>query len=132
MPATTQERKRFRRKLNGTVDSMPDDYIDEVMDEALERYPETEYERIVAATYSYILGIRDLRGASAGMTDYDQNDTADKRSQLPAHLEKLEKSYLADLDDLLGSDAADGAVELPPVMWGGTNRVPPPDQEFPA
>lgn len=118
MAASAAEKTRFRRKLQGSVSSMPDTYIDDVFNEAEEGYPTATYSRDIQVAYAYILGIRDLRMAAASDTDYKANDSEEKRSQVNSPLEKLEKSYQAELDELISIQ------QLPPVMFGRGRNVP--------
>lgn len=129
MAASAREQNRFRRKLQGTVTSMPDTYIDDVFDEAEEKYLLADYSRPIQVAYAYVLGIRDIRVAAAEETDYKQNDSEDKLSQKNSPWAKLEEAYQEELDKLL--DELDEATTLPPVMFGRGRRVPSHITELP-
>lgn len=129
MPASTAEKQRFRRKLQGSPASMPDTYIDDVFNEAEEAYPTTSYTRLIQQTYAYILGIQDIRAAAADDTDYKANDSEEKRSQTNSPWEKLQATYQKKLDELI-TDLEDQTV-LPPVMFGRGRRIPSHITELP-
>ena len=122
MAATDSERTRFRRKLDGSETSMPDPYIDDVVDEAAAAY--SGYSRAVILAYAYVLGFRDLKARAVKQTDYKQNDSEEKRSQMLAGLDKLEKTYQGDLDTLLEASSA-------PVFFGQGKVVPSRIKEYP-
>lgn len=125
MPASAAEKTRFRRKLQGSVTSMPETYIDDVFNEAEEGYPTVSYSRAIQVAYAYVLGVRDLLMAAASDTDYKANESEEKRSQAFTALDKMEKKYLAELEELLVLET------LPPVMFGRGRNVPSHLTELP-
>ncbi len=125
MAASAAEKTRFRRKLQGSLTSMPDTYIDDVFNEAEEGYPSDTYSRAIQVAYAYVLGVRDLLMAASSDVDYKANESEEKRSQTFAALDKLEKKYQAELDELIGLDS------LPPVMFGRGRHVPSHITELP-
>lgn len=125
MAASAAEKTRFRRKLQGSEDSMPNTYIDDVFNEAEEGYPSDTYSRNVQRTYALILGIRDIRAAAAEDVDYKANDSEEKRSQAGSAWAKLEQAYQEELAELIAVES------LPPVMFGRGRNVPSHITELP-
>ena len=123
MGATDAQKTRFRRKLDGDETSMPDPYIDDIFDEAAETYAGFD-DRVIVA-YAYIIGIRDMKMRASRLTDYVQNATEDKRSQIKANLDKLEKDYQTELDNLIEATTA------APVFFGRPRVVPKRWKEYP-
>lgn len=123
MAATTAEKTRFRRKLDGTEVTMPDAYIDDVFNEAEESY--TGYARPVIVTAAYVLCIKDMKTRAARLTDYDQNDSSEKRSQLLKNLDNLLKDYEGELAQLVEMGSSS------PAFFGVPNVKPSRLKEYP-
>lgn len=123
MPATTDEQSYFRRKLDGTETSMPDEYIDELFDEVEAVY--SGYSRTVIVQAALISGMDDLIIKATKLTDYTQNQSSEKRSQVIAALERVRARYVAKLDELVKKEQG------PAVRWGGMVKVPRRRREYP-
>lgn len=123
MPASTDEKNFFRRKLDGSETSMPNDYIDDLFDEIESMY--SGYSRDVIKQAALISGIDDLIIKATKLTDYTQNQSSEKRSQVIAALERVRARYQAKLDELLAKETG------PAVRWGGMVKVPSRRREYP-
>lgn len=123
MAASTAEKTRFRRKLDGTETTMPDTYIDDVFDEAESDY--SGYTRKVIVAAAYVLCIKDMKARASKLTDYDQNDSSEKRSQLLKNLDNLLKDYEGELAVLLESET------VSPAFFGVSKVKPSRLKEYP-
>lgn len=117
MPATPDERLRFRRKLGGDETTMPIAYIDDIFNEAEEQYASTSYPRKVQQAAAYYLGALDLYTAASKLVDYRANESEVKHSQRVKALNDLVGRFKKELDAAV-EDVED---KLPAVRWG---RVP--------
>lgn len=125
MSATTTEKTRFRRKLDGNATSLPDDYIDAVFDEAEEDY--AGYDRAVIVKHALVLGVDDLIVKASKLTDYDQNQSSEKRSQIVKALRELRKSFVADREQaIIDTEQQTG------VRFGKMKRKPTRQKGYPA
>ena len=76
--ATETQRVRLRSDIGATVASLPDDDADDIFTEAGEKY--TDADSITA--YTRVLAIRRLMANAAKLTDYTQNESQEKQSQV--------------------------------------------------
>lgn len=117
MPATPDERMRYRRKLGGDESTMPVAYIDDIFNEAEEQYATATYPRKVQQAAAYYLGALDLYTAASKLVDYRANESEVKHSQRTKALEALVARFKKELDEAV----ADVENNLPAVRWGRVN-----------
>lgn len=92
MAATSVEKSRFRQMLAGSVDSMPDAYLDDdVFAQAEADY--SGYPRTVIFYAALVRGVTDLMTRAAFEVDYDEGDASEKASQKFKHLRQLKMDY---------------------------------------
>lgn len=101
MPATPDERLRFRRKLGGDETTMPIAYIDDIFNEAEEQYASTSYPRKVQQAAAYYLGALDLYTAASKLVDYRANESEVKHSQRAKALNDLIGRFKKELDEAI-------------------------------
>lgn len=112
--ATVTERERFRRKLNGDVNAMPDAYVDAIFTEMRERYAgKSDALILAAAVYE---GALHLRQAAAKRATYQQGESREQLSDVPGNLDALIVAYREDLHTLLRQESA------PSVSWRDLKR----------
>ena len=120
--ATETERTRLRSDIGATVTSLSDDDADAIFTEAGEKY--TDADSITA--YTRVLAIRRLLASSAKLTDYTQNQSQEKQSQVFDHLQKLLAFWRGELDTAVSAASTVGAAR-----FGGMRRKPKKVKEYP-
>jgi hypothetical protein len=100
VPATSVEKSRFRQMLAGSVDSMPDAYLDDdVFAQAEADY--AGYPRTVIFYAALVRGVSDLMMRAALEVDYDEGDASEKLSQKYKALKDLKAQFEKRLADEL-------------------------------
>ncbi|MEL7232861.1 MAG: hypothetical protein AAGK74_00115 [Chloroflexota bacterium] len=107
MTATSDERTFFRTRLNGSVTSMPDAYIDAIFDEMEVRY--AGYSRQAMKYAALIQGIDDLILANVTNVDYDEGDASEKLSQIVKALKDARANAKEMLDAMIDGETARAA-----------------------
>lgn len=74
--------------------------------------------------YARVLACKQLRAKAANLTDYSQNDTSEKLSQIFANLSKMQLGFETDL-------AASEIANTPSVRIGALKRKPTRLKDFP-
>ena len=120
--ATETQRTRLRSDIGATVASLPDDSADDIFTEAGEKY--TDADSITA--YTRVLAIRRLLASGASLTDYTQNESSEKQSQVFDHLKALLSFWMGELDTAVGAASTIGAAR-----FGGMRRKPKRIKEYP-
>ena len=120
--ATETERDRLRADIGANVASLPDDDADAIFVEAGEKY--TDADSITA--YTRVLAIRRLLASSAKLTDYTQNQSQEKQSQVFDHLQKLLAFWRGELETAVSASSVNGAAK-----FGGQRRKPKKVKEYP-
>ncbi len=126
MPATPDERLRFRRKLGGDETTMPIAYIDDIFNEAEEQYASTSYPRKVQQAAAYYLGALDLYTAASKLVDYRANESEVKHSQRVKALNDLVGRFKKELDE-----AVDDVENRLPAFRSGRVFVREVDRDEP-
>lgn len=126
MPATPDERLRFRRKLGGDETTMPIAYIDDIFNEAEEQYASASYPRKVQQTAAYYLGALDLYTAASKLVDYRANESEVKHSQRVKALNDLVGRFKKELDE-----AVDDVENRLPAFRSGRVFVREVDRDEP-
>ena len=120
--ATETQRVRLRSDIGATVTSLPDDDADDIFTEAGEKY--TDADSITA--YTRVLAIRRLMANAAKLTEYTQNESQEKQSQVFAQLKQLLAFWLGELDTAVAAASTVGAAR-----FGGMRRKPKRVREYP-
>jgi len=120
--ATDTERDRLRADIGANDSSLPDAEADAIFVEAAEVY--TDASAITA--YTRVLGIRRLLASSAKLTDYTQNASQEKQSQVFDHLKALLAYWEDALDTAVSSSSTVGAAR-----FSGQRRKPKRIKEYP-
>lgn len=120
--ATETERDRLRSDIGANETSLPDVDADAIFTEAGEVY--TDANSITA--YTRVLAIRRLLASSAKLTDYTQNASQEKQSQVFSHLKDLLAFWQKELDTAVSAASTVGAAR-----FGGQRRSPKRIQEYP-
>jgi hypothetical protein len=126
MPATPDERLRFRRKLGGDETTMPIAYIDDIFNEAEEQYASASYPRKVQQAAAYYLGALDLYTAATKLVDYRANESEVKHSQRVKALNDLVGRFKKELDE-----AVDDVENKLPAFRSGRVFVREVDRDEP-
>lgn len=120
--ATETERTRLRADIGANVTSLPDDDADDIFTEAGEVYTDANS----IAAYTRVLAIRRLLASSARLTDYTQNQSQEKQSQVFDHLKALLAFWQNELDTAVSAASTVGAAR-----FGGMRRKPKKVKEYP-
>lgn len=120
--ATETEIARLRSDIGANSTSLPDDDANDIFTEAGEVY--TDASSITA--YTRVLAIRRLLASSAKLTDYTQNASQEKQSQVFAHLKDLLAYWQGELDTAVSASSTNGAAK-----FGGQRRKPTRIKEYP-
>jgi hypothetical protein len=119
---TDAEKARLRRDIGGDATSLPDGDIDDIFDEAAERY--TDAASIVA--YTRVLAIQGLLASSAKLTSYRQNESQESLSDVFKHVGGLLKVWEGKTDDAVAAASTSGAAR-----FGSVRRKPARIREYP-
>lgn len=120
--ATETQRTRLRSDIGATITSLPDDAADDIFTEAEEMY--TDATSITA--YTRVLAIRRMMANAAKLTDYTQNESQEKQSQVFAQLKQLLAFWQSELDTAVAAASTIGAAR-----FGGLRRKPKMVKEYP-
>lgn len=120
--ATETERARLRSDIGADSTSLPDATADALFVEAGEMYTEAG----PIAAYTRVLAIRRLMANAARLTDYTQNESQEKQSQIFAQLKQLLAFWQGELDDAIAAASTVGAAR-----FGGLRRKPKAVKEWP-
>lgn len=120
--ATETERERLRADIGANITSLPDEDADDIFTEAGEVYTDSGS----ISAYTRVLAIRRLLASSARLTDYTQNASQEKQSQVFDHLKQLLSFWQGELDTAVSASSAVGAAR-----FGGQRRSPKRIQEYP-
>lgn len=120
--ATELERERLRADIGANATSLPDEDADAIFVEAGEVYSDGTS----ATAYTRVLAIRRLLASAARLTDYTQNASQEKQSQVFSHLKQLLVFWQDELDAAVAGAATSGAAR-----FGGQRRSPKRIQEYP-
>ena len=110
--ATTSQRDRLRSDLGLTCYELPDALADQYYTWGQDDYPDNA---AAAGATTRLIVIDNLLAQAAKRTDYRQNQSEEKLSQLFEHLRALRKIYTDALDDALNAGSTW-------VMFGGLRR----------
>ena len=120
--ATETKRSRLRDDIGADSTSLPDVAADAIFTEAEETY--TDANSITA--YTRVLAIRRLMANAAKLTDYTQNESQEKQSQIFAQLKQLLAFWQSELDSAVAAASTIGAAR-----FGGLRRKPKAVKEYP-
>ena len=120
--ATETQRSRLRSDIGADSTSLPDVDADAIFTEAEEVY--TDANSITA--YTRVLAIRRMMANAAKLTDYTQNESQEKQSQIFGQLQKLLAFWQGELDTAVSAASAIGAAR-----FGGLRRKPKRIKEYP-
>ncbi len=114
--ATDTQRADLRADLGLDDDEtvFTDDELDRLYVRAGDRYTATD----CIEAYVRVLGCKQLRAKASNMTDYTQNDTQEKLSQIFANLGKMQADFESELIAATKSSAASvriGALKKQPT-----------------
>lgn len=123
MSVSAADLSRFRLRLGGDANSMPDEYILTVFDSVLADDSTLTGKRLFLA--ACLEGARHLMAAATKDIDYSANTASEKLSQRYDHLKSLVAELQAEFDSL----TADSTVG---VRWGGLRKAPPPARDYPS
>lgn len=104
--------------------SLPDAQLDDAYARAGERYADANS----ANAYAHVLVLEQLWAQAASSTDYTQNDTVEKASQLFDHYGKMLDKWTKAMNDAMSLAAAG---ESGSVRSGRQTRIPSRLKEFP-
>lgn len=122
MPATEDERNRFRRKLDATDIEWTDPEVDDLFTEIEARYPSGTREIVMAA--ALVSGVDELYVRAVKRVSYSQGGNSAQLSDIARGLAAWRDKLQAQLDKLLSE-------QLPVMRWGGMKKVPTRIEEFP-
>lgn len=120
--ATETQRSRLRDDIGADSTSLPDAAADAIFTEAEEVY--TDATSLTA--YTRVLAIRRLMANAARLTDYTQNESQEKQSQIFAQLKQLLAFWQGELDAAVAAASTIGAAR-----FGGLRRKPARIKEYP-
>ena len=120
--ATETERARLRSDIGADSTSLPDATADALFVEAGEMYTEAG----PIAAYTRVLAIRRLMANAAKLTDYTQNESQEKQSQVFSQLKQLLTFWQSQLDAAIAAASTVGAAR-----FGGLRRKPKAVREWP-
>lgn len=119
---TSTERTRFWSDTGTSVTVFTADEVDAIFVEAGEIY--TDATSIYA--YTRVLGLRRLLASAAKLTDYTQNQSQEKQSQVFDHLRALLTFWQSE-----ANNAVAAAVTTSAARFGGQRRKPARIIEYP-
>lgn len=117
---TQEQRDAVRYDLDATEDSMEDSEIDSLFVRAEAKYSSDEAVEIAVR----LMAINNLLLQAAKRTDYTQNRSIEKSSQIFDHLLKIRPLFIAQLKEVLNDNNAG-------VRFGGLRRKPKRLEEYP-
>lgn len=120
--ATETQRKRLRSDIGANSASLPDGEVDDIFTEAGESYTGTA----VIKAYTRVIAIRRLLANAAKLTDYTQNASQEKQSQVFKHLKDLLGYWESETATAVSNATTNGAAR-----FGGLRRKPKRLKEFP-
>lgn len=121
MPATDTEKALFRIEFGGTVDTLPDAYIDGLFNTAEAIYGTEDRSKVQAAAYLY--HATSERAKSLESVDYTANTASEKMSVVWERWNALVLKYQSDLDLLTKGMGV--------ARWAPIRKVPPPVRRYP-
>lgn len=121
--ATATQRTRFWLDTGTSSSVFSADEVDDLFTEAAETYTDTA----TIAAYTRVIGLQRLMANAAKLTDYTQNQTSEKQSQVFDHL----KALLAMWKDEHVTAVNNAASASGTARFGGMRRSPKRISEFP-
>jgi hypothetical protein len=122
--AVTQSQiDRLRRDVGANETSLPDETIQDIFDEAGEKYTDTG----TITAYTRVLTIQSLLSSSARLTTYKQNESSENLSDVFKHLRDLLAIWEAKTDDAITAAAGSSGA----ARFGGVRRKPAKVREYP-
>lgn len=123
MATTEAQRARLRRDVGADEAALSDETIDDLFDEAAERYTDTA----TAAAYTRVLAVQGLMASAAKLTDYTQNESSEKLSGVFKNLQALLKVWEDKTDDAITAAAGSSGA----ARFGSVRRKPATIREYP-
>lgn len=123
MPVTQSQIDRLRRDTGSTEASLSDEDIQDIFDEAEEKYTDTA----TATAYTRVLTIQSLLSGAAKMTSYKQNESSENLSDVFKNLQALLKVWEGKVSDAI----TDAAGSSGAARFGGLRRKPAKVREYP-
>lgn len=120
--ATTTQRTRFWLDTGTTVAVFDNDEVDALFDEAAETYSDAD----AIKAYTRVLGIQRLLANAAKLTDYTQNQSQEKQSQVFDHLKSLLSFWQGETSKANANASTSGAAR-----FAGVRRKPKRIMELP-
>jgi len=135
--ATTTQRARFWLDTGTTVAVFDNDEVDALFDEAAETYSDADaikaYTRVLGiqrllanAAKLTVLGIQRLLANAAKLTDYTQNQSQERQSQVFDHLKSLLSFWQGETSKANANASTSGAAR-----FAGVRRKPKRIMELP-
>jgi hypothetical protein len=119
---TPTERTRFWSDTGTTVTVFTADEVDAIFVEAGETYTDAA----AIGAYTRVIGLRRLLASSAKLTDYTQNQSAEKQSQVFDHLRALLTFWQSEANNAVAAGVTTSAAR-----FGGQRRKPARLKEYP-
>lgn len=123
MAVTQTQIDRLRRDTGTNETSLPDEDIQDIFDEAGERYTD---ETTIAA-YARVLVIQSLLSSSAKLATYKQNESQENLSDIFKNLQALLKVWEGKVDAAITEAAGSSGA----ARFGGLRRKPAKVREYP-
>jgi gas vesicle protein len=123
MAVTQTQIDRLRRDTGTDETSLPDEDIQDIFDEADEKYTDTA----TAAAYTRVLTIQSLLASSARLATYRQNESSENLSDIFKHLKELLKVWEEKTDDAITAAAGSSGA----ARFGSVRRKPATIREYP-
>lgn len=120
--ATATQRTRFWLDTGTTVAVFDNDEVDALFEEAAETYSDAD----AIKAYTRVLGIQRLLANAAKLTDYTQNQSQEKQSQVFDHLKSLLSFWQGETSKANANASTSGAAR-----FAGVRRKPKRIMELP-
>lgn len=122
--ATATQRTRFWLDTGTTAAVFSADEVDDMFTEAAE----THTDEAAITAYTRVIGIQRLMANAAKLTDYTQNQSTEKQSQVFDHLKGLLSFWKGETDAAEASAAQSASGN---ARFGGMRRKPSRIAEYP-
>lgn len=123
MAVTQSQIDRLRRDTGTTETSLPDEDIQDIFDEAGEKYSDSA----TAASFARVLVIQSLLSNAAKLHSYKANESSENLSDVFKNLQALLKVWEGKVSDAI----TDAAGSSGAARFGGLRRKPAKVREYP-